>query len=255
MERELAITALRTQGLTCDVGSRIALRFPQTWGMDIDVEWIRQALAQNPDRTQRGLAEAMGIDATGVSRMLKGLRQLKANEVQKVREYFAKASKSDITSNLKSDEGMGPLISAPLIKPTDWPRDLPVYGVAVAGSEGGIEFNGQVTDYLRRPPRLQAVIGAYAVYVHGDSMSPWRKNGDAVYVHPGLPCRVGDYVVVQIRPERAGDAPNAYIKELARRTERELRLRQFNPPKEITIPVAKVLSIHRILDWTELLGV
>lgn len=223
--------------------------------MDIDVEWIRQALARDPEKTQRGLAQAMGIDATGVSRMLKGLRQLKANEVQKVREYFAKASKSDITSDLKSDEGTLPLVSAPLIKPTDWPRDLPAYGVAIAGTEGGIEFNGQVTDYLRRPPRLQAVKDAYAVYVHGDSMSPWRKNGDAVYVHPGLPCRVGDYVVVQLRPEHPGEAPRAYIKELVRRTEKELRLRQFNPPKEIAIPTAKVHSIHRILDWTELLGI
>lgn len=151
------------------------------------------------------------------------------------------------------EENAQQLNPAPLIKTADWPRDLPVYGVAIGGSEGGIEFNGQVTDYVKRPPRLQAVRDAYAVYVHGDSMSPWRKNGELIIVHPGLPCRIGDYVVVQLRPEHPGDAPKAYIKELVRRTEKDLRLRQFNPAKEITIPMAKVLAVHRVLDWTELL--
>src|SRR5436305_10305970 len=55
----------------------------------------------------------------------------------------------------------------------EWPRDLPVYGTALGGNEafGAFEFNtGDVVDYIRRPPRLQGVKNAFAVFAVGESM-------------------------------------------------------------------------------------
>lgn len=253
MVAELAISAMRLQGQTCDIRNRIYLRNPQSRGMD--VEWIRSAFAKNPEKTQRGLAAALKRDPAAVNRMLKSNRQLKASEIQKVQEYFGKTNEPNIEQNSKGEEGTQHLNYAPLIAPADWPRDLPIFGVAIGGTTGGISFNGEVLGYVRRPPKLQGVKSSYAVYVHGSSMSPWRRNGEAVYVHPGMPCDVGDYVVVQLRPENEGEAPRAFVKELVRRTEKELRLKQFNPPKEIIIPAAKVLAIHRVMDWSELLEI
>jgi phage repressor protein C with HTH and peptisase S24 domain len=134
------------------------------------------------------------------------------------------------------------------------PRDLPILGGGACGEDGLFEFNGQELDRARRPPRLAGVKDAYALFVQGHSMAPWREHGDLVYVHPHLPVKIGDYVVVQLKQERDGGHFPAYIKRLVRRSERECRLLQYDPRKEITIPTSKIALIHRILDWSELMG-
>lgn len=134
------------------------------------------------------------------------------------------------------------------------PRDIPILGSAACGEDGLFEFNGQILDHARRPARLQNVKDAYALFASGLSMSPWREPGQLVYVHPHQPPKVGDYVVVQLVPERPGETPGAYIKKLVRRTEKELRLLQYQPREEVSIPMKKVKTIHRVIDWDELLG-
>lgn len=135
-----------------------------------------------------------------------------------------------------------------------FPRDLPILGSASCGEDGLFEFNGQALDHARRPPRLKNVQGAYALYVAGTSMSPWREPGQLVFVHPHQPVKVGDYVVVQLHPERPGEVPHAYIKMLVRRTAKDLKLLQYSPREEKIVPMAQVKAIHRIMDWSELLG-
>lgn len=135
------------------------------------------------------------------------------------------------------------------------PRDLPIYGSAACGENGVFKFNGQTLDHVRRPPRLMTVRDAYALYVDGDSLAPWREHGDLVYVHPHLPVKVMDYVVIQLRPTEPGEAGAAYIKRLLRRTQKELHLLQYNPKREITLQMKDVGAIHKILDWSELMGI
>lgn len=135
------------------------------------------------------------------------------------------------------------------------PRDVPVFGSARCGEDGLFELNGTALDYVRRPPRLAGIPDAYALYVDGESMAPWREHGDIVYVHPHQPARINDYVVVQLKTSKPGDMPEAYIKRLVRQTATELRLLQFNPRKEITIKASRIGSIHKIVDWSELMGI
>lgn len=136
------------------------------------------------------------------------------------------------------------------------PMNLPVYGSASCGDDGMFEFNGQVLDHVRRPPRLMNVPKAYAVYIEGDSMSPWREHGELAYVHPGMPIKIGDYVVVQVKPKEAHSlTPPAYIKKLVRRTPTQLVLHQFNPAGDITIPLKDVKEMHRVIPWSELMTI
>ena len=141
------------------------------------------------------------------------------------------------------------------LAPREWSRDLKVLGSGSCGSQGDLfEFQGNVIEYLPRPPRLVGVPDAYVLEVDGDSMRHWRKHGERVYVNPRMKVNVGDHVVVQIKPKRPGDSVGAYIKELARRTEKDLVLLQYNPEKEMRLRMADVLAIHRILEQDELLG-
>lgn len=51
------------------------------------IEWLKTGLAQ-PNKTQRGLAEALGVAPSAVSRLLSGERELLANEIAKAASYL-----------------------------------------------------------------------------------------------------------------------------------------------------------------------
>jgi phage repressor protein C with HTH and peptisase S24 domain len=134
------------------------------------------------------------------------------------------------------------------------PLNLPVIGSAACGDDGLFEMQGQVLDHVRRPPRLMGVQDAYALYVHGESMAPWREHGGLVYVHPHMPVKIMDYVVVQLVPAGADATPAAYIKRLVKRTADYLMLLQYNPNGDVKLPTRKVKAVHHIMDWPELMG-
>jgi phage repressor protein C with HTH and peptisase S24 domain len=134
-------------------------------------------------------------------------------------------------------------------------RDMPVYGVAVGGTEGEFSFNGSVVDYVRRPPSLMKLRNAFAVYVSGDSMSPRFDHGDLIFVHPGRPPQPGNDVIVELHGEH-GAPGSCYLKRLVRRTKGKVILAQFNPPRDdITIESDRIKAIYRILTAAEILGV
>jgi phage repressor protein C with HTH and peptisase S24 domain len=139
-----------------------------------------------------------------------------------------------------------------------WQRDLPVYGTAVGGQEknGDFDFNtGDIVDYLPRPPRLQGARAAFAVYLVGVSMEPRFREGAPVLVHPGLPAKPGDDVLVELKPSGDGAPHPGLVKRLVSRTETRLRLQQFNPPDDnIIVPMKRVLRIYRVIPYEDLFG-
>jgi len=124
---------------------------------------------------------------------------------------------------------------------------IPIYGHAAGGSDGSFVMNGERLDDITAPPGLERAIGAYAVYVVGDSMSPRYDSGEIVFVHPGKPCRPRDYVVIQIAPEVEGDPPLGFVKRLVSYTSSKLVVEQFNPVKRIEFDGKLVLKVHRVV--------
>lgn len=139
---------------------------------------------------------------------------------------------------------------------TNMPLDVPILGTVRGGDagHGDFRFNGESLGWAPRPPGLRGAAGAFCLYMQGGSMDPWRREGDPVYVQSGRPARVGDYVVVELRPAEDGEAPEALVKRLAAKSpDGALVLEQFAPPKRFTIPGARVLRVLRVVDWPELL--
>ena len=65
---------------------------------------------------------------------------------------------------------------------------------------------------------------AYALEISGDSMKPAYRDGDIIIVSPGTAIRRGDRVVVKT------SGGEVMVKELKRRTARQLELQSLNPP-------------------------
>lgn len=128
---------------------------------------------------------------------------------------------------------------------------IPVMGVGEGGGEGKSLWNGEIVDYVSRPPALSGAPNGYATYVTGTSMEPRYHPGELIYVHPGKPVTAGAYVLVQLKPPAEGEPPLALIKRLAKKTARGIVLEQFNPPKQFEIPARDVVSVHRIVGSGE----
>jgi phage repressor protein C with HTH and peptisase S24 domain len=123
---------------------------------------------------------------------------------------------------------------------------IPLYGQAVGGTDGQFPLNGSLITEVAAPPSLAAVAGAYAVMVVGTSMEPRYFAGEAVFVNPRLPVRVGDFVVAQIAADE-GEPPLAYVKRYVGQNDKSIRLEQLNPAKKLTFAGDRVVSIHRIV--------
>jgi phage repressor protein C with HTH and peptisase S24 domain len=123
---------------------------------------------------------------------------------------------------------------------------IPLYGQAVGGADGQFPLNGSLITEIAAPPSLAGVAGAYAVMVVGTSMEPRYFAGEAVFVNPRLPVRVGDFVVAQIAADE-GEPPLAYVKRYVGKNEKAIRLEQLNPGKKLGFAADRVVSIHRIV--------
>lgn len=123
---------------------------------------------------------------------------------------------------------------------------IPVYGQAIGGDDGQFVLNGNHLQDVLAPPTLRGVKGAYGARVVGDSMRPRFRPDEVVYVNPNRPVRREDDVVAQIYGEDE-ETVSAYVKEFVKLNQKELVLRQYNPPKEISFPASRVKSVHRIV--------
>lgn len=134
------------------------------------------------------------------------------------------------------------------------PQDVPVMGTAACNADhGSFKLDSSIIDYVRRPPGLLTTKDVYALYVEGDSMEPRFTAGDLVFVHPRKPVRIGDSVVVQI-VKSENEPIEAMIAVLSKRTSHEVFLQKYNPNKIIHFDNANIVSIHKILEMTELFG-
>jgi phage repressor protein C with HTH and peptisase S24 domain len=154
-----------------------------------------------------------------------------------------------------SRRDVGSLRVATLPPSSEMPRDVPVLGIAVGGENADFRFNGEVTDYVRRPPSIMSARNVFSVFVEGDSMSPRYEPGELIYINPDRPANVGDDVVIEMLPTEDGQSGACYLKRLEKRAGTKLICRQFNPARDdLAYDTAAIKRIYRVIPASELLG-
>lgn len=123
---------------------------------------------------------------------------------------------------------------------------IAVYGHAQGGPHGEFPLNGNEIGQILAPPSVQKIVGAYAVYVAGESMEDRYYAGEVVYVNPRVPVRRGDFVVAQIFKEE-GEAPYAFVKRFVSQDDKVVRLQQLNPREILTFAKARLYAMHKIV--------
>lgn len=134
---------------------------------------------------------------------------------------------------------------------------LPLIASGLAGEWGEpgsrIELTeirpGEQIESVSRPASLASDPDAFAVTVVGDSMWPRFRPGSRVAVSPRSPVRIGDDVVVRLRPAPGGGhsgIERVLLKQLVRRSATGFELRQFSPDLTFAVEAEKVDAILRI---------
>jgi phage repressor protein C with HTH and peptisase S24 domain len=123
-------------------------------------------------------------------------------------------------------------------------QSVPLLGFAQAGSGGYFDDSGfpagKGWDEVALPSAIDE--HAYALEISGDSMKPAYRDGDIIVVSPGTPIRRGDRVVVKT------SGGEVMVKELKRRTTRQLELQSLNPVHaDRTLDADDVAWIARIV--------
>lgn len=184
----------------------------------IDAEWIRVRLHES-GRTQRELAKALSVDASAISRLLDGRRQLKAHEIPIVVEFFSSAA--TVTGNVAATPNP-PVEAAPQTararpgpsqarQRTTSTTEMPVYGPLTRGTDDEYFLEGIAGEYRPRPPQLSGVAGAFALFLPDDELAPRYRAGEVIYVHPSKPPLSGTYVVIRLR----GPSKQVFIGEIS----------------------------------------
>src|SRR5438105_3168337 len=123
-------------------------------------------------------------------------------------------------------------------------QSVPLLGLAQAGSGGHFDDSGFPTGKGWGEVALPSSGDehAYALEISGDTMKPAYRDGDIVIVSPGTAIRRGDRVVV-----KTSDG-EVMVKELKRRTAKQLEFQSLNPVHaDRTLDADDVAWIARIV--------
>ncbi|AWN35752.1 LexA family transcriptional regulator [Methylobacterium radiodurans] len=221
-----------------------------------------KALRERSGLTQDQAAAAFGMSKSGYVKIEDGDRGLKTERILKAAEIFG----------VRPEEVYGALAAeaAPNAQPNarraetativdtatfKGPRNVPVLGTGVGGDHGDFRFNGQRIDHAPRPPGIANRLDVYAIYVVGDSMAPAYEDGTLIYVDPHRRPAPRDYVVVEKHGPNEDEPGDAFVKRLIRRSAAKVVVEQFNPKDEITFGEQDVKRVHRVIPWSELIGI
>lgn len=179
-----------------------------------------RARLKSTGRSQRALGLAIGKSKDSVSRLLTGQRMMDIDEAAAITSFFG-------------EDG------------AHAPRSvrLDVYGYAAAGSDDRFSIaTDQVLDEIEVPAGL--VRGpAFGVRVAGGSMHPRLFDGEIVIAERGVPPTRNKEVVVEMRDG------TGLVKEYRGQKDGYLFLFQYNPEKEVRVPLTQVRVMHSAFRW------
>ena len=219
--------------------------------------------------SQAALAERIGSSQPQIDRLEKNGRRLTDDWMRRL----AAALECEPADILPLPGDVPPLPAPPIafpipeapagaVRPVDLPSkqfmplDVPVLGVAAGNPmDGAFQLETGIIDYVRRAPGIMNARDVYALYVTGDSMVPRFQHGELLYVSASRPVRIGDDVILCIRPKREGDPERCFIKRLVRRHSDHIEVEQFNPPLRMTFANDDIVRVHRVLTMADVLGV
>ena len=204
--------------------------------MQTEVTWIIDALARNRKKTKSGLAAALGIDPSAVTRLLRGERRLKFSEAQQAATYlevepfggFVETSAGYEEKKTSHEESSVPLFRVDAGQDGFWRIDID---------------RESVIERKPRSPQLSGVRSAFGFYTPDRSMSPRFKIGEIVWINPMRPVAPGDDAML-MQLDRSQDGDKVFLCELLEIHDDEFTVRQYGDGKKRNFPRSDWVALH-----------
>tara|TARA_R110002124_G_scaffold193265_2_gene360542 strand:- start:335 stop:943 length:609 start_codon:yes stop_codon:yes gene_type:complete len=195
-------------------------------------EWIRDTIKTTPGLTQKGLAEAVGMNPATVNRMLYGRRHIRAEEVPLIENYlgakYGMPAEHDGDVAQIQDSGFAAQ-SAPTV-----PQNLiPVYH--------GATGEGDIVDWVERHPMQKSCKDAYAFYVVSGAYEPRYYSGELVYIHPGKPPAMAQDCLV-----RRADGTESLYRYMGQSVQ-EVMLSNLQNGAAVTFPHTEIRALSAVV--------
>jgi phage repressor protein C with HTH and peptisase S24 domain len=236
--------------------SDLTLGETMTLGDRIKAARVERGLSQAELGRRAGISQQaiMSLES-GNTRTSRHLPQLARALDVTVEQLYGEAGDASAGAGAASKLASDQLTAPRVVDFEGLPRDIPVLGQAVGGDDGDFRFNGQIIDYLRRPPGLANARDVFGLYVTGTSMWPKFEEGEPIYVSGSRPPAIGDYVVVELHAPAEGEDHQGFIKRLKKRTPTKIVCEQFNPAQDVEFDREAVKSVFRVIPLAELVGI
>jgi len=176
----------------------------------MSIQWIHKGL-QRPGRSRAGLARALRLNPSQVTRLLAGSRRLKVDEVERIARYLGVGpDQADYTERLR-------------------PLGVPIVDYVQAGHWGEVnEPFPQGDDYDVVHPNEPVGERAFALIVKGVSMLSEFREPDRIIVDPDVQPIPGDFVVAKLDGEEQATFKKYRPRGLDRRNKPVIELIPLN---------------------------
>lgn len=217
---------------------------------------LREILSDT-GKTQRALAEAMGVTQSSVSKMLHGEFPFDADRLKRVSRALG-YSRERLEREIRSIIAKRPLslrVASTSMQETTAPRGVPLLAPVAAGSAN---HTAEIDAPRSTLPITTQAVGdenAFALEVVGDSMSPLLDEGDIVVCSPRAQWSDGDPCFVEMR-DRSDTVKCVYRLGDGRVELRPLNARRHRPRVESDdLETGRIARIVRVVGrYTPLNG-
>jgi SOS-response transcriptional repressor LexA len=137
-------------------------------------------------------------------------------------------------------------------------RDVPLYGALIVGRGPLFRLNPHAVDHALRPPGIIAARKVFALRMPDDSMAPWRRAGELIFIDPARPVRRGDHAMFHLAdPSLPDEDPICLIRLVNAGATADAITQAVAHAATGPEPFLKGLQVidrTRVLEWEELLN-
>lgn len=215
----------------------------------VDGKWLAEQFTKT-GRTQKALADFLGLDPTQVNKMVKGKRKIWAPDADQIRVFFNTPPPANASHRQRKV-----VVDANVVPPlrSTMNRDIPIWG-RISGGVGKLQMGGEAIDWALRPPKLDGRKDVFGLYVEDPVMFPAYRLGALIFVERARPPAPGDDIVIECLLEGDRDDARTLVRTLISATTTEVTIQQYTPPKQIVVARKLVTVMLRIMPLIDLLG-
>jgi len=188
---------------------------------------IADRLEEKPRGAKNQLAKKLGLDPSDLARRLKRDTEPTASQLEVIQSFLAGEAGASGESAMPARSG----------------QRVRVFGYAALGGDDRVALaSDQVLDEITVPAGIMRP-GAFILRLVGESMHPRLRSGEQVVVEPDIPPVRNEDVLVELRDG------TGIVKEYRGQKDGYVFLFQYNPEREIKLPLTQVSRMHAAWPW------